>query len=297
MFLTLGNNVIRNRVFDVDANAFINAVGSLDGAQENAIQYLTVSLKEYNLWNKMTAIYPIIGGTASSHGYNLKDPRNLDAAFRISFLGGGWTHSATGAKGNGTSAYGNTFLTASTRLANNNVHLSYYSRTQLQETSNIDFGAASGVGAPNIMSMSLPRATTNTASFIQGSNTAGVAVQVTGITVTAAYYIGTRTASTIGSSALFINGVLSATSKSANTTGILPTRPFYLNALNNDAFATSPFYSAKECAFASIGSGLTSNDVSNLYRIVEDYQSLLKRNVVNTSLIKIYDVQTIGDPS
>jgi hypothetical protein len=294
MFLTLGNNVIRNKVFDVDANAFINAVGSLNGAQENAIQYLTVSLKEFNLWNKMTAIYPIIGGTATSHGYNLKDPRNLDAAFRISFLGGGWTHSSTGAKGNGTSAYGNTFLTASTRLANNNNHLSYYSRTQLQEASNIELGTASGAGAALIMSMALPRATTNTATYAANNNATGVSAQLTGITITTGYFIGSRTASTIGSAALYINGVLSATSKSANT-GTLPIRTFYLNALNNDAFATTPLHSSKECAFATIGSGLTVSDASNLYRIVEDYQSLLNRNVVNTSLRKEYNVQTIGD--
>jgi hypothetical protein len=55
----------------------------------------------------MYAIYPFVGGTASSHKWNLKDPRNLDAAFRLIF-NGGMTHSSTGVLFNGTNGWANT---------------------------------------------------------------------------------------------------------------------------------------------------------------------------------------------
>jgi hypothetical protein len=38
-------------------------------------------------------------------------------------------------------------------------------------------------------------------------------------------------------------------------------------------------YENKECAFASIGDGLTDADVANLYTIVQKYQTTLGRQV------------------
>jgi hypothetical protein len=36
---------------------------------------------------KFMAIYPLVGGTQSTTKWNLKDPRDLDAAYRLSFYG------------------------------------------------------------------------------------------------------------------------------------------------------------------------------------------------------------------
>ena len=57
---------------------------------------------------QLDAVYPFLGGTSSSCKWNLKDPRNLDAAFRLTFSGG-WTFSSTGALPNGVNAYANTY--------------------------------------------------------------------------------------------------------------------------------------------------------------------------------------------
>ncbi len=38
-------------------------------------------------------------------------------------------------------------------------------------------------------------------------------------------------------------------------------------------------YAARECAFASIGDGLTNTDTSNLYTAVQAFQTTLGRNV------------------
>ena len=58
--------------FDADAQAFITAAAITDLNQQNAINTLVVSLKGYSIWTKFKAIYPIVGGTASQHKYNLK---------------------------------------------------------------------------------------------------------------------------------------------------------------------------------------------------------------------------------
>lgn len=65
-----------------------------------------------NIWDNSYAIYPFAGTTAFKHKYNWKDLRNSDAAFRLSFLGGGWVHSKTGAKPNGTTSYAITHFNA-----------------------------------------------------------------------------------------------------------------------------------------------------------------------------------------
>jgi hypothetical protein len=122
-----------------DAQKFINATGITDATQKNAINTLVNDLKFYGLWTKLKAIYPMVGGTATAHKFNLKDPRDLNEAFRLSFIGG-WTHSSTGALPNGTTAYADSFLNALTSLTNNNYHLSHYSRTQITTGGQVDLG-------------------------------------------------------------------------------------------------------------------------------------------------------------
>jgi hypothetical protein len=94
---------------DPDAQAFITAAGITNPTQQSAINTLVVGLKTDGIWTKMMAIYPFVGGTATSHKYNLKDPRDLDVAYRLTF-GGGWDHSSNGIGGNGTNTYADTYI-------------------------------------------------------------------------------------------------------------------------------------------------------------------------------------------
>jgi hypothetical protein len=112
---------------DPDATAFLTAAGITDPTISTAINTLVVDLKAQSLWTKMKAIYPIVGGTASTHKFNLKDPRDLDAAFRLQFFGG-VTHNSNGITSNGTNAYADTFLNDLTHLGNDNKSISMYIR-------------------------------------------------------------------------------------------------------------------------------------------------------------------------
>ena len=98
--------------FDPDAQAFITAAAITDPTQQTAVNSLVINLKGYGIWTKMNAIYPFVGGTASQHKFNLKDPRDLDAAYRLVF-NGGVTHSSNGVKGNEVNGYYQTFINPS----------------------------------------------------------------------------------------------------------------------------------------------------------------------------------------
>jgi len=106
-------------IFDADAQAFITAAGITDNTQKTAINTLVLDLKGYLIWTKFKAIYPFVGGTASTHKWNLKDPRDLDAAYRLVF-NGGWTHSNSGALPNGTNGYADTKFNISTGFTSAN---------------------------------------------------------------------------------------------------------------------------------------------------------------------------------
>ena len=114
-----------NSLFDQNAQSFITAASITDFIQQSAVDTLVKDLKKYNLWSKMKAIYPFVGGTASSHKFNLKDPRDVDGAFRLVFTGG-WTHTLNGVQGNGSNNVGNTNIVANTILSSTNGNQNAY---------------------------------------------------------------------------------------------------------------------------------------------------------------------------
>ena len=109
-FVPLGGAAI-----DTDAQAFITAAGIINATQQSAVNQLVLDLKSANIWTKIKAAYPMVGGTATSCKFNLKDARDLDAAYRLVFSGGG-TFSSNGYLPNGTNAYANTFLNTLTQI-------------------------------------------------------------------------------------------------------------------------------------------------------------------------------------
>jgi len=106
-------------ITDIQAMALDRLIRDLNG--EFNPHYATA-----NLWNKFTALYPILGGTATAHRWNLKDLRDLDAAYRITWVNNP-THNATGVQFDGTTNYGQLHTTGLT-VHNNDFHLSFYNR-------------------------------------------------------------------------------------------------------------------------------------------------------------------------
>lgn len=250
---------------DPDAVAFLTAAGITDSTIISAINTLVVSLKNFGIWTKMRAIYPFVGGTAASHKWNLKDPRDLDAAFRLVFSGG-WTHSSTGALPNGTNAYADTRLKPNT-MAQNSAHISSYSRTDYTSGGGTT-GALMGVNETGRMYLMRFGST----STYVGINSVGG--PETGSTNWRGLLLGSRIDST--KATLYKNGSLVY---NAMETSIAPES--LQNILIAAYYRFAPtLYVNVETAFNSIGDGLTSTDASNLYTAVQAFQTTLGRQVV-----------------
>jgi hypothetical protein len=220
----------------------------------------------------MKAIYPFVGGTATTHKFNLKNPLDTNAAFRLVFAGG-WTHSSNGALPNGTNAYANTFLNSATHLSLNSGHMSYYSRTNNSAASlRIDMGSLKS-GPDSYTDLDLG----NSGSWYFRFNNSA-AYNFVSATDTSGFFNGNRTASNVIN--LFRNGskVISGTAASNATSST----NYFIGASNNHGGGstdTPQYFSNRECAFASIGDGLTDTEALVFNQIVEGYQYALGRNI------------------
>jgi hypothetical protein len=257
---------------DADALAFVNAAAITDETQKLAINNLVTDLKGYGVWTKMKAIYPFVGGTSSTHKWNLKDPRDLDAAFRLVFFGGG-SHSSNGYLPNGVNSYADTFLVPNTSLTASSTHLSYYSRTNVTNNTGLEFGAWQTSYAYGI-EFAIYRNVGNKTYAIINTSGGGALILATATTPTTGFYIINRAAN--NNAKIFKNNTTIATNTGSYTT-TRTTSKLYLAASNE--FGTATAFANKQCAFASIGDGLTDTEAANFRTAVQAYQTTLSRNV------------------
>lgn len=252
-------------ITDTDVSAFLTATGITDIVQQMAVNELVLDLKRFSLWTRFVALYPFIGGTASTHKYNLKDPRDLDAAFRLVFSAG-WTHADTGAKPSAANA--NTFIIPSSSLLQNDVHLSLYSRTNIVGSSQIEMGSTGPAGSLHFLTIQTRYANNLFYGDVNQTVEDGGPVKNS-----LGLFITTRTASNAKRQTVNGNTVLTSSTVSTG----LNNNAVYIGCINNNGSAA--YNSTKEFAFASVGYGLTSSDCTNLYTCVQKYQGSLNREV------------------
>ena len=248
---------------DADAVAFLTAAGITDPTISSAICTLVTTMKADGTWAKMNAIYPMVGGTATTCKFNLKNPLDTNGAFRLNFVGG-WSFSANGALPNGTNSYADSFLNANTTLNINSSHISYYSRTNIAEN-RYDMG---GAVDPSAYIVIASRQTTNTFRSIVFSGN----INDVSNTDSRGWFCSNRPASNI------LNAFKNTTKTHNLTQNAIskPNKTIYIGALN---FTTPTLFSRKECAFATIGSGLTDGEAAALYNSVQAMQTTLSRQV------------------
>ena len=269
------NTITPTAAVDPDAQAFITAAAITDPTQQAAINTLVVDLKGYSIWTKMKAVYPFVtdkiveADIKAQMKFNLKDPRDLDAAFRLTW-GGGGSWSANGYTPNGMNAFANTYfnpIAQSSALLN--FSLSFYSRTNSNAGNPFDIGNTTLWNA-GYQSTTLATRYNNNNRYIQigsGYNTLNAETDSRG------FYCG----GTNGTAAqiLYKNGsnVLSGTS---SQDGFANNR-IYIGAVNDNGLANA--YSNKQCAFAHIGNGLSPTEAANFYTAVQAFQTTLGRQV------------------
>jgi hypothetical protein len=265
----IGLPFIKASGLDPATSAFITAFGITEPTQINALNRLVLNYKgqgnlnsSVDLWTNSDAIYPIVGGSASQHTGNLKDPRNLDAAFRLAFSGG-WTHNSNGMTGNGINSFANTFLNPNTAFSNANSRYGIYVRTNVNEVK-YDLGISVGVNELMI-------ATRYSDLFYAnlGSNTAYGTVSNTD---SRGFFslIRRDSTNTLG----FKNGVNVITHAE---TEVRPNQTAYIGAVNAGGVALA--FASKNYAFAVFGKSF--NDANSLleYQIIQQFQTDLGRNI------------------
>lgn len=228
-----------------------------------ATRTLFTSLVSNNLWESVTAFYPMLGGTSASCKFNAKNPVDTNAAYRLSFSGG-WTFNASGATSNGTNAYADTFL-ASSAFTINSQHISIYlgNNSAPAGAGRNYIGAADG-GIYTVIGQD------GTPNWYYGINSNGSSVASPNTQ-------GMIVASSSGASNQFLyrNGS-SLNFTTLGTRGTNVRFSHYLAAMNNGG---SPIqYYANQYRFATIGSGLTASQIQTLTTIINTFQTTLGRN-------------------
>lgn len=255
---------------DADAQSFITATGITDATQKEAICQLVLDLKAYSLWTKIIAIYPMVGGTATTHKYNLKDPQDTDGAFRLTFSGG-WTHDSAGATPNGTTGYANTHFVPFTHQSTGNTHVSAYSSSNLANT-----GAVLGSRdvAPYRTGYYMIEKSAGNFNISMNNGSAGNITSANSNN-TDGLYIVTRTSDTN----LKVRRMNSEIASTAVIDGN-DNSPYavYLGAIN-DYDTNIVAYGSQNISFITIGEGLSTTECDNLYDAIQTFQTTLSRQI------------------
>lgn len=267
---------------DANSTSFFTATGITDATIKLAINQLVYRLKYYGLWAKIKACYPIVGGSATTHMYNLKDPQNTNGAFRLNFSGG-WTHSGNGMESNGTSAYADTYVNVSSSITAyaTSHHLAIYSRTSNPTNNAWVMGVGNtSTGNPlwGLAFRPTPYGDISNIILYDAGNATSPTVTgrgVASITDRTGFVVASTTSSTNHNLYHRNHRVINNTQ---TTTGSATNANMYIGAINASP-AGSVFYQGMQFAFVSIGDGLTDDECVNMRKIVDAFQTTLGRAI------------------
>ena len=255
------NTVTPTASTDADAQAFITAANITDSTQQTAINTLVTDLKSNNLWTKMKALYPMVGGTATSHSYNLKNP----SQFQITW-NGGLTHDSNGVTGNGTNGYGNLNLNPRANLTTQ-YSFGTYCRVNNGNANQFDFGSTDQAGYNNYCSIS------QFASLLYNHFVPANGISISNTTTNAFFHVGLDTSNNLFS---FKNTTL-LKSQTPASIGTAPSKNTYLFGYNNNG--TAMLFSARPSSLFFICENITQAENTTIYNIIQNYQTILSRNI------------------
>ena len=254
--------------FDPNAQNFITNAGITGSTEQNAINELVLDLKEYNLWSKMKFIYPFVGGTSTTCKYNLINPDDTDAAYRLIF-NGGLTFSSSGMTG-AVNGYADTKLAPASAFSDFIQSYGVY----LLENSNTyynELGVRPSAGVNSQIAI-LPR---HTGTFFgdltfqrrittPSSDSRGFfCISRTSTTDFRLYRNGSQVGATNTSTLSILNSTVNIN--------------IWLSGMNLNGSLDGP--SPRTKAFAYASTGLNSTEIANLYTAVQAFQTSLSRQV------------------
>jgi len=251
--------------FDPDAQAFFNRVtaagGTLTTTEKNATNKLVLDMKSAGIWTSMKAIYPMVGASAAACAQNLKS-----ASFTGTFTSG-WTFASTGVTPNGTSAFFNTGLNASSNLTFANNHISAYIYNNVAGA--YDMGCSLDTGTVVDELALLCRHSSNQIYYsVDAVYNCSVA-----ITNSQGHTLGTMSGTNTQN--IYKNGTNLRSVASGGSQ--LSSFNVYIGAIN--CGGTALYFSNHTYSFNSIGDALTNTQASNFYTAVQAFQTTLSRQV------------------
>ena len=325
------------QLYDTDAYEFLEAAQITNTATRTGINNFVKNLKNYNLWDKISGLYPLVGGTIYSEKFNLKDPRDSDSAYRLNFnTGSGYFNGSVyyktffndnGVIFWGSGDYADTFINAKTNLPDFSAHLAYlsleespitgqdspvyddfpYVWTDMGATAN-DYSSELALQSqyqPNTYQENYP--VTGVFSFYN-STSAPVIVQekvlLSDPVDPKCFFIGSRTANNNAFLLAFDNSTTPTQSAeslySLGSNNDKPNKNLWIGKTNGPNIANDESY--RSFGFVSMGQGLTSGECVNYYSSVKQLQIDIGRNAEvfykRTAMVKQdFTNASIGVPS
>lgn len=244
---------------------FINKYSITDDSQKSALYDMYNRLVEADLWQKITGIFPLVGGTADKHKGSLK------GGFELTYLGTGTTHSSTGITfdGNGTADTGYSFPYQPS------MHISAYNPTALsQSVSGVMLGAGSGSSTVYQSQMigryfgTSNQRTIGTLGNLVGYPSApakgiGVETDATGLLLVS------RLDATNGAK-LYDKGTFVIQGNGAQGASATPLRTLHIGGYNGATGIVNR--QVGTISFVSFGLGLTDDEVTSFTAIINDFQ-------------------------
>jgi hypothetical protein len=256
------------KTVDADAQAFYDRVtaagGSLSQTEKDAVNTLTLTLKNNGTWTLMQVIYPMVGASAAACSQNLKS-----SSFTGTFTSG-WTFASTGVTPNGTSAYMDTGFNPFVNTNGYSQHGSMYSRTQNSSVNGSQFGCQDNSGSEMTMYQYFSAVSQKGGSIYIYPTTAVLSNNSS----TQGLQIINRSTQT--NAKLYFNGSILNTNTTSESYA-RPNRIIYLGASNWTTMVTQ--YSPHENSFTSFGDSLTDAQASDFYTAVQAFQTSLSRQV------------------
>ncbi len=255
--------------YDSDAQAFFDAVvangGTISTATKGYVNTFVLAAKANSYWSKLSRINLFCGDQLAAVAVPLKAGGASALDTLTNFVSGDYSES-TGLTGNGSSKYLDTGWTPITQATQNDTHIAIYNRSSSSGGTNV-----SGAEGSSLFLVYVPYSDGSVYSDQYNDSTGRVSGA---IGTPYGFLVTSRTAS--NSHVIYRNGSSVSTSTNSGGTVTAISNSVYIFA-NHSSGPQS--YGSNTFGSYSIGSGLTSGDVSNYNTDLEAFQDSLGRGV------------------
>jgi len=250
----------------IETQDFLDATGITDVDTIAALDGILVPGIKNLGWSRFKAVYPMMGGLASTVKFNLINPLDTNAAHRLSSATPP-TASANGIQGNGISQYYSTHLNPSLAIPSaTSYSQSVYSNSVVISREQLEIGAVTQGNSTLISTRYIDNntyfdnvCTTNNRVIVNNAGQTGL-------------ILGSRVAN--NDSRGFVRGLQVGTTQTIIAGG-LTSHDLYLLAYNDSG--TPDGFSNRALQFAHVGEGMTAAEVAIFNTFVHNTQVALAR--------------------